>query len=62
MFSYYPFKMAILKHYIQNYGSIVDGSKVGVENGLSVSCQLVTSYKLVEQYCQGNRVGLGQGS
>jgi hypothetical protein len=27
---------------------------------MSISCQLITSYKIVEQYCMENNVGIGQ--
>lgn len=52
--------MAILKHYIQNYGDIIDGEKSSINNGISISCQLITSYKLVEQYSLENKIGIGQ--
>lgn len=62
MFSYYPFKLAILKHYIQNFGKVINGEKSSTNNGISISCQLITSFKLVEQYSLENNVGIGQKS
>lgn len=62
MFPYYPLKLEILKHYVQNYGDIVDGGIGSVNNALSISCQILTSYKVVEEYSMRYNVGLGQGS
>jgi len=62
MFSYYPFKLEILKHYIKNYGLILNGTKPSIDNALSISCQIITSYKLVEQYTHENNQGLGQSN
>lgn len=62
MFGYYPFKMDIVKHYIQNYGDIVTGTKLSQDNSLSISCQLITSYKVIRQYALENKIGIGQKS
>lgn len=62
MFPYYPFKLDIIKHYIQNYGDIVDGAQGSASKALSISCQIMTSYKVVDQYSKEFNIGLGQRS
>lgn len=61
MFSYYPFKLDILKHYIKNYRLVIDGTTHSIDNAFIISSQLITSYKVVEQYCKENSTGIGQG-
>lgn len=60
MFPYYPFKSSILKHYMENFGLVVNGTENSTSCASSISCQLVTSHKLVEQYATENTVGMGQ--
>ena len=50
MFPYYPFKLSIVKHYIGNFGLLVNGTKGSINCASSISCQLITSYKIIEQY------------
>ena len=61
MFGYYPFKMELIRVYIQKYGDIIAGEK-GFSCGGTLSCQLMTSYQLVQKYCEKNNIALGQGS
>jgi len=46
MFPVYTFKQQLLSSYIKCYDSLYSNSKLG----LSISCQIMTSYKLVEDY------------
>jgi len=47
MFPVYTFKQQLLSSYVRCYHSIYSGLS---KSGLSISCQIMTSYKLVEDY------------
>lgn len=47
---------------MQNYGEIVDGARASINNAISISCQIITSYKLIEQYAGSENIGIGQKS
>jgi len=49
MFPYYQFKKQLIAAYIDYFGSLYAGDTSG-NAGQSLSCQILTSYKLVEEY------------
>ena len=50
LFPYYPIKNAIIDHYIRNYHLIINGVEIASKVACSISCQLLTSYKVVKDY------------
>jgi hypothetical protein len=51
MFPYYPFKQQLLAAYVHCFPQVYIGDEDG-NNGESLSCQILTSYKLVEDYIE----------
>ena len=47
LFPYYPIKSAIVNHYIKNYHLIIDGSNAASQCAISISSQIMTSYKII---------------
>lgn len=52
MFPVYSFKQQLISSYIKSFNLIYAGQS---QTGLSISCQIMTSYKLVEDYADSNR-------
>lgn len=59
LFPYYPIKNAITNHYIKNYHLLVTGDEGASKVASSISCQLITSYKVIQDYAENNKEGLG---
>ena len=49
MFPYYPFKQQLIANYISCYSTVYAGEDRAAQ---SISCQIMTSYKLVEDYAE----------
>ena len=47
MFPYYPFKQLLIAQYIQNFENVYAAEQI---KGMSIGCQIMTSYKLIEDY------------
>lgn len=47
MFPYYPFKKLLLSKYFKCFESLYASDE---SKGQSIACQIVTSYKLIEDY------------
>lgn len=51
MFPYYTFKQQLIATYMKSFSSLYANSS---QTGLSISCQIITSHKLVEDYADTN--------
>ena len=60
LFPFYPIKNAITNHYIKNYHLIINGNQQASKVACSISCQLLTSYKVIKEYTENNSEGLAQ--
>lgn len=47
MFPYYPFKQLLIAEYIACYSDVYAFEST---KGMSIACQIMTSYKLIEDY------------
>ena len=51
MFPYYAFKQQLISAYMKTFNVLYANQS---QTGLSISCQIITSYKLVEDYADSH--------